>query len=117
MGVKDFIKAAFSENGTPSSSRILSAWLSFSSMALIWFMVRHAFYIEDREKLITWVGGIPAIVYSLAAFAVSPYGFTKIAGIFKKKDDDKGDEADEQKEKIEAVVEKVVEKGKSGKKG
>jgi len=122
--IRKFLREAFSENGVPSSSRILSAWLSFSSMALIWFIVRHAFYIDDREKLITWVGGIPAIVYALAAFAVSPYGLTKLTGMWRRKDDDKddADKASETQAKIEEKVEKVVEKveekvGKKGRKG
>jgi len=97
-GIKTFVKAAFSENGVPSSSRILSAWLSVSSMTLIWWMVRHAMLIDDDAKLLTWVGGIPAIIYALATFSVSPYGFTKIAGMFKRKDaDDKKDDTDEGK--------------------
>ena len=79
-----FLKSAFSDQGQPSSARILSAWLSVSSMALIWFIVRHVFYVDDREKLITWVGGLPAIIYALAAFAVSPFGIGKIAGIWDK---------------------------------
>lgn len=86
QSVKEFFVKAFSENGEPSSSRLLSAWLSISSMALISFMVRHAFYINDPAKLMVWVGGIPAIIYALAAFAVSPYGLTKIAGIWRKDD-------------------------------
>lgn len=81
-----FIAAAFSEKGEPSSARILSAWLSLSSMALIWFMIRHAFYTDNPEKLITWVGGLPAIIYALAAFAISPLGLAKISSIWNKKD-------------------------------
>jgi hypothetical protein len=93
QGFKTFIIAAFSENGSPSSSRVLSAWLSVSSMALIWFMVRHAFYLSDPGKLLTWVGGLPAIIYALATFAVSPYGLTKLTGIWKKDKDKPEDPA------------------------
>jgi hypothetical protein len=86
-----FFAAAFSENGEPSSARILSGWLSVSSMALIWFMVRHAFYTNDFSKLEVWVGGMPAIIYALAAFAISPFGLAKISSIWKKDDKDKAD--------------------------
>ena len=81
---KDFIEKAFSENGTPSSSRILSCWLSVSSMALIWFIVRHAFYACDAAALNAWLTALPYIILALASFAVSPYGLTKLAGIWKK---------------------------------
>jgi hypothetical protein len=78
-----FLARAFSENGEPSSSRILSAWLSVSSMALIWFIVRHMQGLPV-EKLQAWVGGLPLIIGSLATFAVSPYGVTKVTGMFRK---------------------------------
>jgi hypothetical protein len=84
MTFKEFILAAFSDNGQPSSARILGAWLSVSSMALIWFMVRHAFYLEDNARLQTWIGGLPLIIGALATFAISPYGVSKIASMFKK---------------------------------
>ena len=87
-----FIARAFSEKGEPSSARILSGWLCVSSMALIWFMVRHIFYTDNLEKLITWVGGMPAIIYALAAFAISPFGLAKISSIWNKdKAEDKTD--------------------------
>ena len=85
-GAVRFVKGALSEDGEPSSARVLSAGLSVSGMALIWFMVRHAFYVDNPAKLETWVGGLPAIVYALAAFAVSPYGFNRVSAIFKKPD-------------------------------
>lgn len=78
-----FIKEAFSENGSPSSSRIISAWLSVSSMALIWWMAKHMMS-QPVEKLQVWIGGLPLIIGSLATFAVSPYGVAKITGIFTK---------------------------------
>lgn len=75
--IKDFVAKAFSENGSPSSSRLISAWLSVSSMALIWYCVRHAMQLE-KEAAMVWVGGLPALIYALAAFAVSPYTVAKL---------------------------------------
>jgi hypothetical protein len=86
-----FVARAFSENGQPSSSRLLSAWLSVSSMALIWFIVRHMQGLPV-EKLQAWVGGLPLIIGALATFAVSPYGVTKLTGMFKKDAAEKTDE-------------------------
>lgn len=75
-GFKKFVIKAFSENGQPSSARVISGWLSVSSMALIWWCARHAMQL-DKESAMVWVGGLPALVYSLAAFAISPYGVAK----------------------------------------
>ena len=77
---------AFSDEHGPSSSRIISAWLSVSSMALIWWMVRHAMF-EPVEKLQVWIGGMPLIIGALATFAVSPYGVMKFTSMFQKAGD------------------------------
>jgi peptidoglycan biosynthesis protein MviN/MurJ (putative lipid II flippase) len=74
---------AFSDEHGPSSSRIVSAWLSVSSMALIWWMVKHAMD-ATVDKLQVWVGGMPLIIGALATFAVSPYGVMKVTEMFKK---------------------------------
>jgi hypothetical protein len=81
--VWSWLGRAFSDEHGPSSSRIISAWLSVSSMALIWWMVRHAMF-EPVEKLQVWVGGMPLIIGALATFAVSPYGVMKLTGMFQK---------------------------------
>lgn len=78
-----FLARAFSEDGQPSSSRIISAWLSVSSMALIWFCAKHMMG-QPVEKLQVWMGGMPLFIGSLATFAVSPYGVAKITGMFNK---------------------------------
>jgi hypothetical protein len=86
---------AFSENGSPSSSRITSTWLSLSSMALLWFIIRHMLYLPT-DKLAVWMGNLPMLVGSLATFSTAPYGIGKLAGMFKKDDhkDDKVDDPD-----------------------
>jgi len=79
----NFIAQAFSENGQPSSSRIISAWLSVSSMSLIWWCAHHAMS-QSVDKLQVWIGGLPMIIGALATFAVSPYGVAKFTGMFNK---------------------------------
>jgi hypothetical protein len=78
-----FLKEAFSENGQASSSRVISAWLSISSMALIWFAVRHMMS-QPVDKLAVWMGNLPMVIGSLATFSTAPYGIGKIAGMFHK---------------------------------
>jgi hypothetical protein len=88
--VVNFIAQAFSENGQPSSSRIISAWLSVSSMSLIWFTVHHMMG-QPVDKLAVWMGNLPMVVGSLATFSTAPYGIGKLAGMFKKNDQDHKD--------------------------
>ncbi len=78
-----FMAKAFSEDGQPSSSRIISAWLSVSSMSLIWWMAHHMMQ-QTVEKLQVWIGGFPMIIGALATFAVSPYGVNKLTSMFTK---------------------------------
>jgi len=75
--VKTFIAQAFSENGSPSSSRIIAGWLSVSSMSCIWFCVRHMMLITDPAKLQTWAGMLPNVIYALGVFTTMPYGVGK----------------------------------------
>ena len=87
-----WVSKAFSENGTPSSARIISGWLSLTSMSLIWWVIHHMMW-QPLDKLQVWIGGLPAIILALASFSVAPYGVGKFAAIFKKKDggdDDSG---------------------------
>jgi hypothetical protein len=79
----EFTKQAFMDKGVPSSSRIISAWLSVSSMALIWFIAKHAMG-QPPEKLQVWIGGLPGIILALATFATSPYGVNRVTEMFKK---------------------------------
>ena len=83
-----FIKAALSDNGTPSSSRVISAWLSVASMGLISFMVHHMFTLPVAT-LQVWMGGLPMIIAALGAFAVSPYGVNRISNMWGKPTEDK----------------------------
>ena len=74
---------AFSDEHGPSSSRIVSGWLSISSMALIWFIVRHAMG-QPADKLSIWLSNLPLIIGALATFSTAPYGVMKLTEMFKK---------------------------------
>ena len=79
----EFIAKAFSDNGQPSSSRIISAWLSVSSMSLIWFIAHHMFS-QSVDKLSVWMGNLPLVIGALATFSTAPYGIGKLTEVFKK---------------------------------
>jgi len=89
--VWSWLGRAFSENGQPSSSRITSAWLSVSSMSLIWWTFRHM-QSQPVDKLAVWMGNLPMVIGALASFAVAPYGVNKLSGMFKH-DEHKDDQA------------------------
>ena len=84
--VWSWIGRAFSDEHGPSSSRIISAWLSVSSMALIWWIARHMMG-EPADKLQIWASNFPLIIGALATFAVSPYGVMKLTSMFQKTGD------------------------------
>jgi hypothetical protein len=71
-----FIGKAFSENGTPSSSRILSGILSIWTMLIIGFTIRHCFY-QPTDKLAIWLPNLPMIIGALAVLTTMPYGVGK----------------------------------------
>jgi hypothetical protein len=88
--VVTWLGKAFSENDQPSSSRIVSAWLSFSSMSLLWFIFHHMMQ-QPADKLAVWMGNMPLIIGSLATFSTAPYGIGKLASALRHEDhkDDK----------------------------
>jgi hypothetical protein len=88
--VWSWLGRAFSENGQPSSSRIISAWLSVSSMSLLWWIFHHMMG-QPVDKLAVWMGNLPMVIGSLATFSTAPYGIGKLAGMFKH-DDHKDEE-------------------------
>ena len=77
---------AFSDEHGPSSSRLISAWLSVSSMALIWWIARHAMS-QPVDKLSIWLSNLPLIIGALATFSTAPYGIGRISEMFKKTGD------------------------------
>jgi hypothetical protein len=81
--VWSYIGKVFSDGDQPSSSRITSTWLSISSMALIWFIVRHAMYLTS-DKLQMWLANLPLIIAALGTFSTAPYGIAKITSAFSK---------------------------------
>jgi len=92
-GLKKFVKDMLSDGGVPSSARVLTVWLSVSSMALIWWMVRHMMNLGDGQ-LQAWITGLPYIIGALAFFAASPYAISKggsslsdVAAAFRKRND------------------------------
>ena len=78
----ELLAKAFSDNGQPSSSRIISAWLSVSSMSLIWFIAHHMLS-QPVDK--SYKDGNPSTGYgALATFSTAPYGISRLSTMFNK---------------------------------
>lgn len=73
---RQFVKGMFSEGDVPSSSRVLTFWLSISSMALIWYAVRHAMLLTGPDVAV-WVNGLPYLIGALTVFVASPYAINR----------------------------------------
>lgn len=78
-----FLGKAFSDNGQPSSSRIISAWLSVSSMSLIWWIAHHMMQ-QPVDKLQVWMANMPLFIGALATFSTAPYGISRLSTMFNK---------------------------------
>lgn len=79
----EFIAKALSDNGQPSSSRIISAWLSVSSMSLIWWIAHHMMQ-QPVDKLQVWMANMPLFIGALATFSTAPYGISRLSTMFNK---------------------------------
>lgn len=73
-----FLKSAFSDNGTPSSSRLLSIPHAAAAIFCLVYVSVKTHALPDGLA----IGG-------LGAFATAPYAVNRAAGVFQKKDDTK----------------------------
>ena len=78
MSFREFIKQAFSDNGQPSSSRLLTAATTLSSVVALLSVIFKTWHMPDGMALT-----------GLGAFASSPYAVNRASKMFgKDKDDD-----------------------------
>lgn len=79
----DFVKKAFSDNGQPSSSRLLSIPHSAAAIFALLYVVIHTHQLPDGTA-----------TAGLGAFATAPYAVNRVSNMFQKKDDQKEDQKD-----------------------
>ena len=84
--VWSWLGKALSDEHGPSASRIISSWLSVSSMSLIWWISHHMMQ-QPQDKLQIWASNLPLIIGALATFSTAPYGIGRISEMFKKTGD------------------------------
>lgn len=73
MGVKAFFKLAFCDNGVPSSSRLLTAATTLSSIVALLAVVFKTWHLPDGTALM-----------GLGGFAASPYAVNRASKMFGK---------------------------------
>ena len=69
-----FIKAVYSDNGNPSSSRVLTCVLAVVSAKILLSVFAHVVAISDVAQLMAWLGALPLIISALVLFFTAPYG-------------------------------------------
>ena len=86
-----FLKAVYSDDGSPSSSRILTTILALVSSKILYQVFQHIIAITDIGIISAWLGNLPLIISALVLFFSAPYGVNKgssaltdVMNVFKK---------------------------------
>lgn len=86
--MKEFIKGLFSDNGFPSSARVLTFILSLGTLAVVLYITWHLKHV-DSVTLQIWLANLPYLIGALTAFSAWPYAINKggnsLADYFKSK--------------------------------
>ncbi|HWR15185.1 MAG TPA: hypothetical protein VN577_10170 [Terriglobales bacterium] len=88
LPIKQFVQGVFSDNGAPSSSRVVSFILSMGSLLILAVLFRHLM-CQPADKLAVWLPNLPYIIGALAVFSQSPYGVNRIGDWLLRKKDNK----------------------------
>lgn len=80
IDVYTFLKAVYSDDGVPSSSRILTFILAMVSSGILWRVFTHIIAITDIGIISAWLGNLPIIISALVLFFTAPYGVNKGSG-------------------------------------
>lgn len=94
LPAKQFLQGLYTDNGSPSSSRVLSAVLSIGCLVIIAVLFRYLLNV-DAARLAVWLPNAPYVIVALAVFAQSPYGMNRFSSMFKQI---RGAQTDEHKE-------------------
>lgn len=69
-----FLKGVYSDNGNPSSSRVLTCILALVSCKILVSVFNHVITLTDTTALVSWLGALPLIISALVLFFTAPYG-------------------------------------------
>jgi len=87
-----FLRQAYSDDGTPSSSRLLTSFLALVCSGVLVLVADHLVRITDNAQLAIWLSNLPYVIGALVFFFTAPYGvnrgstsITDVLNIFKGK--------------------------------
>lgn len=75
-----FIREVFSDDGAPSSSRILTFILSLASLGIVVGVMYHVCHIVDASTLGLWLTALPSIIMALIGLSAAPYAINRGTG-------------------------------------
>ena len=73
-------KRVFSDDGEPSSSRILTVILSCGSLGLLTAIITHLIRLHDPAQLSLWLTAMPGLILGLVGMSAAPYATNRASG-------------------------------------
>jgi hypothetical protein len=75
-----WLSAAFSDNGNPSSTRLLMGFFSLFTVGIIWKILSHLLKLSEASNgviLAIWLSNLPLIITALCALIALPYSVSR----------------------------------------
>lgn len=72
--------SAFSDNGSPSSTRLLMGFFSLFTCAILWRILSHLLKVSNDNNvtaLTVWLSNLPLIITALCALIALPYSVSR----------------------------------------
>ena len=79
-GSASFIRGVFSDQGEPSSSRILTFVLAIAVVVFLGGVFRHICRLTDATQLGLFLSNLPLIIGALIGLMAAPYTINKASG-------------------------------------
>ncbi len=73
---REYLYACFSDNGSPSSSRLLMGFFSLFTVCILWRILSHLLKVSNdgnATMLGIWLSNLPLIITALCALIALPY--------------------------------------------
>lgn len=82
-GILDFFVSMFSDNGIPSSSRLIMLLFSSATIKIMLIIANRLVSISDPVLLAIWLQNIPLIAAALIGLITAPYAINRGAEVAK----------------------------------
>jgi hypothetical protein len=75
-----FLQRVLSDNGEPSSSRVLTLALAAVCASILCILIKHVCKVSDAAELGLWLTSLPSFIFALIALINAPYLINKGSG-------------------------------------